>query len=149
MRSGPGQPLQRLLRRFAIADGLGRIIVFQLVEAEADAIEQDPCLGDGVGVLGEQPRHLACRLQVPLGVLLQPAAGGTINLAHLLLGHGGELGWVEWLVFDERAGFPIERPYELRYGRRPGTDAAAGDMDQAVRVLFDPDGVFPEQGQRF
>lgn len=80
---------------------------------------------------------------------LQPAAGGTINLAHLLLGHGGELGWVEWLVFDERAGSPAERPYELRYGHRPGTDAAAGDMDQAVRALFDPDGVFPEQGQRF
>ncbi len=83
------------------------------------------------------------------GELNIDAAGGTINLAHLLLGHGGELGWVEWLVFDERAGSPAERPYELRYGHRPGTDAAAGDMDQAVRALFDPDGVFPEQGQRF
>lgn len=80
---------------------------------------------------------------------LRPAAGRTVNLAHLLLGHGGELGWVEWLVFDERAGHPAERPYDQRYGRREGTEVATGDMDFAVRALFDPDGVFPERGQRF
>jgi len=80
---------------------------------------------------------------------LRPAVGRTVNLAHLLLGHGGELGWVEWLVFDERAGHPAERPYDQRYGRREGTEVATGDMDFAVRALFDPDGVFPERGQRF
>ncbi|MGB7483006.1 hypothetical protein ABRZ04_11125 [Castellaniella ginsengisoli] len=80
---------------------------------------------------------------------LRPASGGTLNLAHLLLGHGGELGWVEWLVFDERAGHPAERPYESRYGLRPGAGGAAGAVDRAVRALFDPDGVFPEQGQQF
>ncbi|MHA3904658.1 hypothetical protein ACTPOE_14125 [Castellaniella sp. WN] len=80
---------------------------------------------------------------------LRPAAGRTVNLAHLLLGHGGELGWVEWLVFDERAGRPSERPYELRYGRRPGPGEAERETDCAVRALFDPDGVFPERGQRF
>ena len=80
---------------------------------------------------------------------LRPLDGRTINLAHLLLGHGGELGWVEWLVFDERAGHPAERPYEARYGLRPGAGGAAGAVDRAVRALFDPDGVFPEQGQQF
>lgn len=80
---------------------------------------------------------------------LRPASGATINLAHLLLGHGGALGWVEWLVFDERDGRPAERDYERRYGTRPGIDAADEETDLAVRALFDPDGVFPERGQRF
>jgi len=81
---------------------------------------------------------------------LQPAAGGSLNLSHLLLGHGGELGWVEWLVFDERLGHPAERPYERRYGLRAGPDAATADAtDGAMRALFDPDGVFPDQGQQF
>ena len=81
---------------------------------------------------------------------LQPASGGTVNLSHLLLGHGGELGWVEWLVFDERLGHAAERPYEQRYGRRPGPDAETVDVtDGAMRALFDPDGVFPDLGQQF
>lgn len=80
---------------------------------------------------------------------LRPAAGGTVNLAHLLLGHGGELGWVEWMVFDGRAGRLAERAYDLRYGRRPGPGEAAAETDRAVRALFDPDGVFPERGQQF
>ncbi|WP_323017712.1 hypothetical protein [Castellaniella sp.] len=78
---------------------------------------------------------------------LSPLAGRTVNLAHLLLGHGGELGWVEWLVFDERLGAPAERPYESRYGNRPGPGAAQRETDRAVRALFDPDGLFPAQGQ--
>ncbi|MGB6241545.1 MAG: hypothetical protein WBF69_03575 [Castellaniella sp.] len=78
---------------------------------------------------------------------LSPAQGQTINLSHLLLGHGGELGWVEWLVFDERQGAPADRPYESRYGNRPGPGAAQRAADRAVRALFDPDGLFPSQGQ--
>jgi hypothetical protein len=80
---------------------------------------------------------------------LSPAPGQTLNLSHLLLGHGGELGWVEWLVFDERLGTPADRPYESRYGHRPDFDAVTRPADQAVRALFDPDGLFPAQGQRF
>ncbi|WP_345797103.1 hypothetical protein [Castellaniella sp. MT123] len=80
---------------------------------------------------------------------LRPAEGRTVNLAHLLLGHGGELGWVEWLVFDERQGSPADRPYESRYGQRPGPDAASQAQDDAVRALFDPDGLFPARGQSF
>ncbi len=79
---------------------------------------------------------------------LSPVEGQTINLSHLLLGHGGELGWVEWLVFDERVGRPGSRPYETRYGQRQ----AANDThaaDGAVRALFDPGGLFPSRGQDF
>lgn len=80
---------------------------------------------------------------------LRPAEGRVINLAHLLLGHGGELGWVEWLVFDERLGSSADRPYEARYGQRPGPDEAIQARDDAVRALFDPDGLFPSRGQAF
>ena len=81
---------------------------------------------------------------------LRPAAGGTINLAHLLLGHGGELGWVEWLVFDDRLGRPADRPYEQRYGIRAETGRARQDAtDDAVRALFDPDGLFPARSQQY
>ena len=79
---------------------------------------------------------------------LKPAEGHTLNLSHLLLGHGGELGWVEWLVFDERLGRPIVRDYPERYGTRslpPGGDAA----DAVVKELFDPETLFPTQAQQF
>ncbi len=78
---------------------------------------------------------------------LRPLAGQTVNLAHLLLGHGGELGWVEWLVFDERIGAPVERDVTARYGERPSSLDAA--RDAAVKNLFDPEGLFPAQAQRF
>ncbi len=104
------------------------------------------CLG--TGRRGPAGRRLVAWPRYRLDAL-RPAAGGTLNLAHLLLGHGGALGWVEWLVFDERAGHPVERPYESRYGRRPGPGEAGEAADHAVRTLFDPDGVFPEQGQQF
>ncbi|MFT0533018.1 hypothetical protein ACMHYJ_09340 [Castellaniella hirudinis] len=80
---------------------------------------------------------------------LAPAQGQTVNLAHLLLGHGGELGWVEWLVFDQRAGRPADRAYPARYGNRPGPDAAAQARDEAIRQLFDPDSLFPAHSQLF
>lgn len=80
---------------------------------------------------------------------LRPAGGRVVNLAHLLLGHGGELGWVEWLVFDERLGGPADRPYETRYGQRPAPDEDIQARDDAVRALFDPDGLFPSRGQAF
>jgi len=80
---------------------------------------------------------------------LSPEAGGTVNLSHLLLGHGGELGWVEWLVFDERSGRPADRPYESRYGIRPSGGEDWQAADAAMRTLFDPDGLFPGRGQDF
>ncbi|MFA7437739.1 hypothetical protein [Castellaniella sp.] len=80
---------------------------------------------------------------------LRPADGCSINLAQLLLGHAGELGWVEWLVFDERLGQPLGRPYGERYGQRPEAAAAWREVDDVVKQLFDPDGLFPRPGQRF
>ncbi|HUH39370.1 MAG TPA: hypothetical protein VL024_00725 [Castellaniella sp.] len=78
---------------------------------------------------------------------LQPDAEGGINLAHLLLGHGGDLGWVEWVVLDERAPAWQTRPYEQRYFRR-SADLATQHRDRAIKALFDPSGLFPNPGQQ-
>lgn len=83
---------------------------------------------------------------------LLPVEGQTVNLAHLLLGHGGDLGWVEWLVLDQNLAQPgRELPYAERYrsGRavRDGLAAQAGELDASVKSLFDPGQRFPHPGQ--
>jgi len=83
---------------------------------------------------------------------LLPAAGHTLNLAHLLLGHGGDLGWVNWVVLDERVENEIEVTYEPRFSTtRHDSDEetwlAASDIDSQVKYVFDPSGFFPSPGQ--
>ncbi|MER1967740.1 hypothetical protein [Castellaniella sp. GW247-6E4] len=78
---------------------------------------------------------------------LRPADGSGVNLAHLLLGHGGDLGWVEWVVLDERAPAPAQRPYEQRYFKR-ATTVGAATLDRAAKDLFDSARLFPDPGQR-
>ncbi|NYT87037.1 hypothetical protein [Pollutimonas harenae] len=83
---------------------------------------------------------------------LLPAAGQTVNLAHLLLGHGGDLGWVEWLVLDELLVQPqAELPFGERYTPERAETAElavqAGDLDMRVKQLFDEDERLPHPGQ--
>lgn len=82
---------------------------------------------------------------------LLPAKPHTINLAHLLLGHGGDLGWVEWLVLDELSGRPSDMPVRPDYSaqRRPDGDPwlAGSDLDEGVKAMFDAHGLFPHPGQ--
>ncbi|MGB3289801.1 MAG: hypothetical protein WBA83_11030 [Burkholderiaceae bacterium] len=83
---------------------------------------------------------------------LIPASGETVNLAHLLLGHGGDLGWLEWVVIDESLAQPGSEPaYADRYtsGRAAACDllVEAGDLDARVKALFDPSDLFPYPGQ--
>jgi len=103
---------------------------------------------------------------------LIPAPGQTINLAHLLLGHGGDLAWVEWVVIDENLLDPkaaaeslLEMPrldfFEAEQGTGwgAGMDAGSGpcdevnlaraaqELDAAVKTLFDPEGTLPHPGQ--
>lgn len=105
---------------------------------------------------------------------LFPAPGRTLNLAHLLLGHGGDLAWLEWVVIDSDlarpetgTNLPLELPgvsqdftdddSDMSWGGEGGAtpcDAvavarAAQDIDAAVKQLFDPQGVFPHPGQAF
>lgn len=105
---------------------------------------------------------------------LQPAPGRTLNLSHLLLGHGGDLAWLEWVVIDAALADPaagaarlLELPGSelndldgpMGFGAGGGDLGGAGpcdavnvaraaqELDAAVKALFDPQGLFPHPGQ--
>ncbi|NYT62324.1 hypothetical protein H0A66_08355 [Alcaligenaceae bacterium] len=83
---------------------------------------------------------------------LMPVDGQTANLAHLLLGHGGDLGWVEWIVLDSECAQPLaDIPYDQRYSSQQRTQGELGtsgvELDTRVKALFDPAGLFPHPGQ--
>lgn len=107
--------------------------------------------------IAAQPDAQACRQQsrwparYRLDALL-PADGQTVNLAHLMLGHGGDLGWLEWVVIDERLAQPMgEASYEQRYSpgkrARDGLALPASEVDAHTKSLFDPLDLFPYPGQ--
>jgi len=79
---------------------------------------------------------------------LRPRKDADMNLAHLLLGHGGQLGWIEWLVLDEhQLG---HQHGEDRVSSHDSGDAVlhqhARTLDTQIKAAFDPHGVF---GARF
>jgi len=82
---------------------------------------------------------------------LRPRKDADINLAHLLAGHGGELGWVEWLVFDER--LLGQQACMERASWRDDEDASlrqhAQTLDAQVKTRFDPLGVFGIERKRY
>jgi hypothetical protein len=68
---------------------------------------------------------------------LKPEAPATVNLAHLLLGHGGTLAWVQAVTLtDAEPAPPVSAPAEP-----PGL--ATTRLDSRVKAQFDPDGRFP------
>ncbi len=74
--TGPGQILQMSLRGLARRHRLIRILVFKLIERKIDAIGKAQGLPDRLGMIAKQPDHLGRRLEMPLGIGLQQAAGG-------------------------------------------------------------------------
>ncbi len=84
---------------------------------------------------------------------LSPQAPQQVNLAHLLLGHGGDLAWLRWLVFESApAPGPDEAsargPFRAPEGLDDPASIAAAELDAGVKALFDPDGLFPHPGQQ-
>lgn len=83
---------------------------------------------------------------------LRPQPGNDVNLAHLFLGHGGDLGWIEWLVFEVRPVLPCV-DWAQAYTSRPPVDEGqavwhqAFELDKKVKALFDPHKIFPDPGQ--
>ncbi len=84
---------------------------------------------------------------------LSPQAPHQVNLAHLLLGHGGDLAWVRWMVFEAapvaetgsgRARFRAPEAW----GEGGETEVAAAELDAAVKAVFDPANLFPQPGQQ-
>ncbi|KQZ95909.1 hypothetical protein [Achromobacter sp. Root565] len=75
---------------------------------------------------------------------LKPVAPATVNLAQLLLGHGGTLAWLQGAVLiDVPPG--DARQAEGGAGPTPATPGLATvRLDGRVKTNFDPDGCFPE-----
>ena len=99
--------------------------------------DADACLAVG---------HWPARFRVDT---LRPVGGRGVNLANLMAGHGGALGWLEWLVMQ-----PVQGPEVIASmpGTLPGDlqpeivalEAPAKRLDAAVKTLFDPEGRFPD-----
>jgi len=107
--------------------------------------------------LASGPQAQACRAlarwpaRYRLDALL-PGEGQDVNLSHLLLGHGGDLAWAEWLVFEQRPPGPRPDSWEAAYSSRPAAGGGealrlAAGLDAGVKAAFDPGGVFPNPGQ--
>jgi hypothetical protein len=72
--TGPGQIFQMLLRGLARRHRLIRILVFELVEREADTIGEAQGFSHGVRKIAEQPHHFIRRLEMALGIRLKSGA---------------------------------------------------------------------------
>ncbi|MFD4841557.1 FAD-binding protein [Achromobacter sp. NPDC058515] len=68
---------------------------------------------------------------------LKPEVPAGVNLAHLLLGHGGTLAWVQSVMLTDAPAWTEEGPEP----ETPGL--ATFRLDARVKALFDPDGRFP------
>jgi hypothetical protein len=76
---------------------------------------------------------------------LEPVEGEGINLAHLMLGHGGDLAWVEWLVLDD-AVLSGSDPQDWSWPNQEQSWQAQ-DVDSRIKALFDPADRFSYPGQ--
>lgn len=84
---------------------------------------------------------------------LLPLAPDTVNLAHLLLGHGGTLAWVQSVMLVD-AGAGLDSKFDAGSGAGSAPSAAVPPrsepgiatfrLDARVKSLFDPDGRFPQ-----
>ena len=83
----PGQVFQMLLRGLARRHRLVRILVFELIEREIDAIGKAHGFRDRVRQIAEQPRHFVARLEITFGIGLEPLAD---RLDRGLLADAGE-----------------------------------------------------------
>lgn len=81
---------------------------------------------------------------------LMPVNTQTQNLAHLCLGHGGELGWIEWVVIDGDTLDPAQDQagcFSTDLIEPQSVVDAASTLDWEIKALFDPGRVFPDSGQ--
>ncbi|MVW79556.1 hypothetical protein [Bordetella sp. 02P26C-1] len=80
-----------------------------------------------------------------------PAAPAEVNLAHLLLGHHGELAWVEavTLVVSEEVWSSVSSHTDAvpsAHREAPETIAMAQRLQRQIKDAFDPSGLFLDLG---
>lgn len=69
------------------------------------------------------------------------AQNTDLNLAHLLLGHGGDLGMVEWVVLDQQQ-MKKTLPSKFVSLASPLQLTTAQEVDAVIKQLFDAEGLF-------
>jgi len=72
-----------------------------------------------------------------------------VNLAQILLGHQGSLGWLEWLLLDYRQlQFVNDRDCALATPSFTASaqEAAVVNIDNSIKQAFDPDDIFTTCG---
>jgi|SRR5690625_833207 len=93
--------------------------------------------------------HWLARPQWPLRYRLDALKAQEVNLAQLLLGHQGALGWLEWVVLDRRkfhaVGGPDSDPAP-GLAMAPEELTAAAALEQSIKQAFDPDDIFTTCG---
>ena len=77
---------------------------------------------------------------------LKPVTPATVNLAQLLLGHGGTLAWLQGAVLvDVPPGDDVRTGAATASRPEPAAPGLATvRLDGRVKTQFDPDGCFPE-----
>ncbi len=75
--AGPGQVFEVLLRGLARRHRLVGILVLELVERKADAAGKAHRLRDRLRQIAEQARHFVRRLEIAVGIGLEPPADGV------------------------------------------------------------------------
>ena len=83
---------------------------------------------------------------------LQPVqADRDLNLAHLLLGSGGDLGWLEWVVLDARVLADVGLYEQAQAGvvSEKSLQILAMDVDMEMKQCFDPKGCFTHPAQEW
>lgn len=73
-----------------------------------------------------------------------------INLAHLLLGHGGDLAWVDWIVIDADQ-LQLNAMNQAKYSSKQINFSDGNEqvdiLNQQIKALFDVNNVFTSKGQ--
>jgi hypothetical protein len=78
-----------------------------------------------------------------------PTQAHDVNLSHILFGHGGDLCWVGWFVFQAMPQAVEPQPFRgvASSAFEETVVYAAQDIDLHIKNQFDPCGIFPHPGQ--
>lgn len=73
---------------------------------------------------------------------LDALSGPQVNLAHLMLGHGGALGWLIAATFDKEAVVQSASEPEIDASVLLTGNERSIDLDASVKQIMDPEGIF-------
>ncbi len=146
--AGLHPPLERLLRGFAVALGLGGVLVAEVGQAERAARHDLAGAGERFGVGGEQPGHLLGRLQVAVGEAFAAERGVVDGAALADARHHILQDTPAGVVVQHVAGRDRGHAGGLReVGKLPQPDLVAGPAAQGERQVAAPGEIGAQPGE--